>query len=134
MIGYRAIDRQTTLESAPQSSAPTAPTHRNSGALGQRLSQPAPTATQGSRLTTSPVAVANSAKPPASEAVERAEEETTPLPPYLQKRLETDPDPGIARFHAEMSREPRDPVWAAATEYQIQAALQELAPDIVGRT
>jgi hypothetical protein len=130
MIAYRAIDRQTTLESAPQSSAPT---QGNRGVLGQRFSQPAPPATHGSRLTTSPVAVANSAKPIANDAVGRAEEETTPLPPYLQQRLETDPDPGIAKFHAEMSREPRDPVWAAATEYQIQGALQELAPDIIGR-
>jgi hypothetical protein len=131
MIGYRAIERPTTLESAPQSSAPT---QRNSGALGQGLSQPAPPAAQGSRRTASAVVVANSAaKPLASDARGRTDEQTTPLPAYLQKRLETDPGPGIAKFDAEMSREPRDLVWAPATEYQIQAALQELAPDLLGR-
>jgi hypothetical protein len=130
MIGYRTIDRQTTLESAPQNSAPT---QHNRGALGWGISQAVPPATQSSRLTASPVVVANSAKPLASEAVGRAEEETTALPPYLQKRLETNAGPGIGKFHAEMSREPRDLVWAPATEYQIQSALQELAPGLLGR-
>ena len=77
--------------------------------------------------------VANRAEPLANEVLGRADAEQTPLPAFLQKRLETGQGPGIAQFHAEMSREPRDPVWAAATEYQIQAALQELAPDIIGR-
>ena len=70
-----------------------------------------------------------------SEATEPAAnvEERSPLPASLQEALDHDPSSRIAQFHAQMAREARDPAWAAETEYQLQVALHEAAPKLLGR-
>lgn len=70
-----------------------------------------------------------------SEAVELPANvgETSPLPASLQTALDRDPRSRIAQFHGQMAREARDPAWAPETEYQLQMALHEAAPKLLGR-
>ena len=67
------------------------------------------------------------AEPPAG-AVERS-----PLPASLQMALDHDPGSRVAQFHAQMAREARDSGWAMGTEYQLQVALHDAAPKLLGR-
>lgn len=88
-----------------------------------------------------PTAVAEPTGPPAprvstpSEAAELPPNvgETSPLPASLQTALDHDPRSRIAQFHEQMAREGRDPAWALQTEYQLQVALHEAAPGLLGR-
>jgi hypothetical protein len=62
------------------------------------------------------------------------EEGKSVWPDYLRERVESESGPsGIKEFHALMSREVRDPDWAAATEYGVQDSLRALAPDLIAR-
>jgi hypothetical protein len=128
VLGYDAMDsgasRQPDLKSpAPAriSHSPSAPSvPRPPQSLGQLAEPTGPPA---------PVRHGDSS----SEAAPSPDlPEKPPLPPYLQKHLESDP-PGIALLHSELAHEARDPTWAPATEYQMQEALQEAAPELLAR-
>jgi hypothetical protein len=128
VLGYDAMDsgasRQPDLKSpAPAriSHSPSAPSvPRPPQSLGQ-LAEP-----------TGPPAPARHGDSSSEAAPPPDLPEKPPLPPYLQKHLESDP-PGIAQLHSELAHEARDPTWAPAAEYQMQQALQEAAPELLGR-
>jgi hypothetical protein len=132
VLGYHAIDTRASRHSRPETagaahtSAPLSPFAPNVPHPAQSVGQVAEP--------TGPPAPARRSNPPAETAPPPADiEEGSPLPAYLQKRLEREPGPTIAQFRAEMAREARDPAWAPATEYQMQLALQEAAPELLGR-
>ena len=88
-----------------------------------------------------PTAVEEPTGPPAprvntlSQAAEQPANagETSPLPASLQTALDRDPRSRLAQFHEQMAHEARDPAWAPETEYQLQVALYEAAPKLLGR-
>jgi hypothetical protein len=139
VIGYYAMDSRTSRDLRPETPAlprPGSPLERGVGPgttpFATSAPHPAPFVGQGAEPTGPPAPARRTDK--SSEAARPSPDlsENPPLPPYLQKHLESDP-PGIALLHSELAHEARDPTWAPATEYQMQEALQEAAPELLAR-
>ena len=130
VLGYYAIDTRTSRHSRPETAAP-AQTSASSSPFAPSVPHPPQSFGQVAEPTGPPAPARRTDK--SSEAAPPQDlPEKLPLPPYLQKHLESDP-PGIAQLHSELAREARDPTCAPATEYQMQEALQEAAPELLAR-